>query len=131
MTPSTWSSGTITQPSRAITKEGPPILRLAFYQAAGGARRVDPQLAAYYQHLMLERGHCHTQATVAVARKLIERTWTVLSRGEPYQLRALDGTPVTAVAGRALARTVYAVPDDVRARARARSAATHRAKLTK
>ena len=131
MTPSTWSSGTISQPSRAITKEGPPVLRLAFYQAANGARRTDPQLAAYYQHLMLERGHCHTQATVAVARKLIERTWTVLSRGEPYQLRALDGTPVTAVAGRALARTVYAVPDDVRARARARSAATHRAKLTK
>ena len=66
-----------------------------------------------------------------MARKLIERTWTVLARGEPYQLRDVDGTPVTAVAGRALARTVYAVPEDVRARARARSAATHRAKLTK
>lgn len=131
MTPSTWSSGTISQPSRAITKEGPPVLRLAFYQAANGARRTDPQLAAYYQRLMLERGHCHTQATVAVARKLIERTWTVLSRGEPYQLRDVNGTPVTAAAGRALARTVYAVPEDVRARARARTAATHRAKLTK
>jgi transposase len=131
MTPSTWSSGTITQPSRAITKEGPPVLRLAFYQAAGGARRTDPHLAAYYQHLMLERGHCHTQATVAVARKLIERTWTVLARGEPYQLRDVDGSPVTIAAGKHLARTVYAVPEDVRARARARTAATHRAKLTK
>lgn len=131
MTPSTWSSGTITQPSRAITKEGPPVLRLAFYQAASGARRVDPQLAAYYQHLMVERGHCHTQATVAVARKLIERTWTVLTRGEPYQLRDVDGTAVTAATGKHLARTVYAVPDEVRKRARARSAATHRAKLTR
>lgn len=131
MAPSNWSSGTITQPSRAITKEGPPVLRLAFYQAAGGARRTDPQLAAYYQHLMLERGHCHTQATVAVARKLIERTWTVLARGEPYQLRDVDGTPVTVAVGKQLARTAYAVPDEVRARARARSAATHRAKLTK
>jgi transposase len=60
LTPSTWSSGTVVQPSRAITKEGPAVLRLAFYQAAGGARRVDPQLAAYYRHLMVERGHCHT-----------------------------------------------------------------------
>ncbi|MDO5740429.1 MAG: transposase [Ornithinimicrobium sp.] len=34
VTPSTWSSGTVTQPSRAITKEGPAVLRLAFYQAA-------------------------------------------------------------------------------------------------
>ncbi|MCK0111902.1 IS110 family transposase [Ornithinimicrobium sp. F0845] len=64
LTPSTWSSGTVTQPSRAITKEGPAVLRLAFYQAANHARRVAPQLAAYYQPLILERGHCHTQATV-------------------------------------------------------------------
>jgi transposase len=131
MAPSTWSSGTVMQPSRAITKEGPPVLRLAFYQAAGGARRVDPQLAAHYRHLMVDRGHCHTKATVAVARKLIERTWTVLTRGEPYQLRDIDGTPVTVAVAKHLARTEYAVPEDVRARARARSAATHRSKLTK
>ena len=71
------------------------MLRLAFYQAANGARRVDPQLAAYYQHLMVERGHCHTQATVAVARKLVERTWTVLTRGQPYQFRDATGQAVT------------------------------------
>ncbi|MCA1709754.1 MAG: transposase, partial [Actinobacteria bacterium] len=33
LAPSNWSSGTVTQPSRAITKEGPAVLRLAFYQA--------------------------------------------------------------------------------------------------
>lgn len=53
------------------------------------------QLAALYQRLMVERGHCHTSATVAVARKLAERTWTVLSRGKPYQLCDLDGQPIT------------------------------------
>jgi len=131
MVPSTWSSGTVVQPSRAITKEGPAVLRLAFYQAAGGARRVDPQLAAYYRHLMVERGHCHTQATVAVARKLIERTWTVLARDEPYQFRGVDGRPITRTAAKYLARHDYAVPETVRARARARSAATHRSKLTR
>ena len=93
MNPSTWSSGTVVQPSRAITKEGPAVLRLAFYQAAGGARRVAPQLAAFYRHLMVDRGHSHTKATVAVARKLIERTWTVLHRDQPYQLRDIDGDP--------------------------------------
>ena len=131
LTPSTWSSGTVVQPSRAITKEGPAVLRLAFYQAANGARRVDPQLAAYYQHLMVERGHCHTQATVAVARKLVERTWTVLTRGQPYQFRDATGQAVTRIVAKDQARHDHAVPDDVRARARARSAATHRSKLTK
>ncbi len=91
LTSSTWSSGTVVQPSRAITKE-PAVLRLAFYQAANGARRVDPQLAAYYQHLMVERvGTATRKATVGyfstVARKLVERTWTVLTRGQPYQFR--------------------------------------------
>lgn len=131
LTPSTWSSGTVIQPSRAITKEGPAVLRLALYQAANGARRVDPQLAAYYRHLMVDRGHCHTKANVAVARKLTERTWTVLRRGEPYQFRDLDGTAITRVAAKDQARNTLAVPDAVRARARARSAATHRSKLTK
>jgi transposase len=131
LAPSNWSSGTVTQPSRAITKEGPAVLRLAFYQAGNAARRVDPQLAAIYHRLMVTRGHCHTQATVAVARKLVERTWTVLHRGQPYQLRDPDGQPITARAAKALIAEQFTVPDTVRARARAHSAATHRAKLTR
>ena len=131
ITPSTWSSGTMHQPSRAITKEGPAVLRLAFYQAANAARRADPQLAAFYHRLMTERGHCHTQASVAVARKLVERTWTVLIRDQPYRLRDPDGTPITARAAKKLISEQYRVPDQVRARARAHSAATHRAKLTR
>src|SRR3954447_6954174 len=95
ITPSNWSSGTVTQPSRAISKEGPPALRLAFYQAANAARRSDPQLAALYYRLMVERAHPHTKATVAVARKLAERAWTVVNREAPYVLRDLEGEPVT------------------------------------
>ena len=44
-------------------------MRLAFYQAANAARTVDPQLAAFYRMLMVERGHCHAQAGVAVTRR--------------------------------------------------------------
>jgi transposase len=128
--PSNWSSGTVTQPSRAISKEGSAELRLAFYQAANVARSVDPQLAAFYRMLMVERGHCHAQATVAVTRKLITRTWRTLTRGRPYQFRDLDGNPITRVQAAALARTLR-VPADVRRRSRAHSIAVHRGRLTR
>jgi transposase len=131
LTPSTWSSGTVHQPHRAISKEGPAVLRLAFYQAGNVARGLDPQLAAFYHRLMTDRGHCHTQATVAVARKLVERTWTVLDHGRPYQLRDPDGQPITARAAKALIAERFTVDQTVRARVRAHSAATHRAKLTR
>ena len=131
ITPSNWSSGTMAQPSRAITKEGPAVLRLAFYLAGNAARRTDPQLAALYYRLMVERAHCHTQATVAVARKLVERTWTVLHRNRPYQLRDLDNQPITTRAAKKLIADRFTVPEAVRARGRAHSAATHRAKLTR
>lgn len=130
LNPSNWSSGTIEQPSRAITKEGSEQLRLAFYQSANAARTVDPELAAFYRRLMVERGHCHTQANVAVARKLACRTWRTIVRGSAYQFRDLDGNDITRRDAKALAKTIT-VPDDVRRRARARSAATHRAKLTR
>ncbi|HEY5182935.1 MAG TPA: IS110 family transposase [Dermatophilaceae bacterium] len=75
MTPSNWSSGsTVDHRGLAITKEGPAVLRQAFYQAANMARALDPQLAEFYYRFMVAHGHCHTQGTVGVARKLIERT---------------------------------------------------------
>jgi transposase len=131
ITPSNWSSGMVVQPSRAITKEGPAALRLAFYQAANSARASDPQLAAFYHRLMVEHGHCHTQANVAVARKLAERTWTVLTRGTGYQLRDGDNQPITRRAAKALIADRFTVDEKTRARTRAHSAATHRARLTR
>jgi transposase len=130
LNPSNWSSGQMEAPSRAITKEGPGVLRLAFYQAGNVARTVDPQLAEFYRRLMVERGHCHTQASCAVARKLVGRTWATLTSGRCYQLRDLDGQPITRRHAKQQA-TALAVPDDVRRRTRARSAATHRARLTR
>ena len=130
LNPSNWSSGQMEAPSRAITKEGPAVLRLAFYQAGNVARTLDPQLAAFYRRLMVERGHCHTQASCAAARKLVARTWATLTAGRGYQLRDLDGQPITRRQAKQQA-TALAVPDDVRQRARARSAATHRARLTR
>lgn len=107
------------------------MLRLAFFQAANAARRSDPQLAAFYHQLMTARGHCHTSAAVAVARKLAERTWEVLTRGQPYQLRDLDGRPITERAVKTLIAEQFHVDETVQARARAHSAATYRAELTR
>jgi transposase len=128
--PSNWSSGQTSQPSRAITKEGPAALRLAFYQAANIARTLDPQLAAFYRKLMVERGHCHAKANCAVARKLVGRTWATLATGSPYELRDLEGTPVTRRRAKELA-TSLAVPEVVRRRSRARSTATRRGRLAR
>lgn len=75
-------------------QEGPAVLRLACYQAANTARTVDPQLDALYRQLMTERGHA--QADVADARNLVERVWTVISRGQRNHLRDPDGEPITA-----------------------------------
>lgn len=120
LNPSNWESGLMVTPSRPITREGPPELRLAFYQAANVARQFDPQLAAFYQRMMCERGHHHIQATCATARKLVTRVWATLRSGERYQLRDTDDNPVDRVRARELAGR-YAVPEHVRRRARARN----------
>ena len=130
LNPSNWSSGLTTQPSRAITKEGPEELRLALYQAANVARTIDPQLADTYRRLMTARGHCHTKATCALARKLAARIWAVLTTGQPYELRDLEGNPITRRQAKELAASL-AVAEEVRRRARARSTATHRGRLAR
>jgi len=55
----------------------------------------------------------------------------VLTRDRPYQLRDLAGEPITARAAKALIAEQFHVAEPVRARSRAHSAATHRAKLTR
>jgi transposase len=118
LNPSNWESGLSASPSRPITKEGPPALRLAYYQAANIARRHDPHLAAHYRMLMVERRHNHISATCAIARKLACRCWAVLQRGEPYERRDLEGQAIDQATATALALAL-AVPPDVRRRTRA------------
>jgi transposase len=129
LNPSNWESGLMAAPSRPITKEGPPELRLAFYQAANVARRRDAQLAAFYQRLMVERAHTHIQANCAVARKLATRVWATLTSGTPYEFRDLDGTPIHQDVAAELAAE-HTVPAHIRRRTRARVAAFRRGRLS-
>jgi transposase len=128
LNPSNWESGLMVSPSRPITKEGPPDLRLALYQAANVARQHDPQLAEHYRRLMVDRGHNHMSATTAVARKLTGRIWAVLNANKPYVLRDLEGNEITDEQATELA-VKLAVPEDVRKRSRARNAAFKRGRL--
>ena len=55
----------------------------------------------------------------------------MIARGQCYQLRDTDGQPITSRAAKALIAERFTVPAEIRQRARAHSAATHRAKLTR
>ena len=62
----------------------------------GTSVQQDPQLAAIYHAQMTTRNAVHLKALCVVAARLAERAWVTLAHGQPYQLRDVDGTPVTA-----------------------------------
>jgi len=45
-----------------MTKAGPPVVRMALYQAGEIARRYDPQIATVYHREMVTHGKNHRQA---------------------------------------------------------------------
>jgi transposase len=102
-----------------ISKAGPDMLRWALYLAADVARKHDPQLAALYQRLMVERGRHHNQALCAVATHLADRIYALLRENRPYQPRDLDGRPTTIAQAKQLAASL-AVDEVTRARLRVR-----------
>lgn len=84
--------------------------------AAGQARRIDPTLAAKYHRLMVEAGKHHNSALCHIATTLLTRIIACWRTGQPYQLRDIDGTPVTIEQARAIIAERYTIPNDLRAR---------------
>lgn len=78
-------SGEFTGTRQKISKRGSPYLRRAIWIAASRAAFCDPTLSAYYQSLKA-RGKHHLTAIGAVARKLCNIIFTILSENRPYQL---------------------------------------------
>jgi transposase len=72
-----------------ITKRGNVHLRSAFYLAAQVARCHDPELKAFYQKKKGE-GKPTRVAICAVARKLCERVYAVVTEGRPYEIRRAE-----------------------------------------
>jgi hypothetical protein len=78
-----------------ITQAGPNLIRQYAYLDAETARQWDPQLAALYYDQMVHKGKHHRQALCAVATHLLDRVLIVLREDRAYELRDVDGTPVT------------------------------------
>ncbi len=107
------SSG-LTNQAGGPTKQGDACLRAALFQAADRARLVDPQLAARYQRLMCETGRHHNSAVCTIATVLLTRIVSCLRQGVRYELRDIDGRPISDAEGRAIVNERYQIPDDVR-----------------
>jgi transposase len=99
-----------------ITQAGPELVKKYAYIDAETARRFDPQLAALYYDQMVHRGKHHNQALCAVATHLLDRVLAVLRHDQPYELRDVDGSPVTAKQAQTIIADRYTVPAEVRQR---------------
>ncbi len=99
-----------------ITQAGPDLIKKFAYLDAEVARQWDPQIAALYYDQMVRRGKHHKQAICACATHVLDRVLAVLRDDKPYELRDVDGTPVTVEQARAIIADRYTVPEDVRRR---------------
>jgi len=97
------------------SKRGDALLRESLFLAANQARRLDPTLAAKYHRLMVDAGKHHTSAQCHIAATLITRVVSCWRARTPYQLRDVDGTPLTAAQGREIIASRYTVPAELRA----------------
>jgi hypothetical protein len=86
------------------------------YLNADVARRHDPQIAAIYYDQMVNKGKHHNQAVCACATRLLDRVQAVLREDRPYDLRDVNGRPVTPEEARAIIAEHYKVPEEVRKR---------------
>lgn len=107
------------------TKRGDALLREALFIAANQARRLDPTLAAKYHRLMVENGKHHNSALCHIATTLLTRVVACWKNQTSYQLRDIDGRPVTRAEARAIIAQHYQIPDHIR-RARTTTTGTGR-----
>jgi hypothetical protein len=96
------------------TKRGDALPREALFLAASQARRHDPTLAAKYHRLMVQAGKHHTSATCHIATTLLTRVVACWRNQTPYQLRDVDGAPVTPSQARDIIAERYTVPVEIR-----------------
>jgi len=82
MIPREYSSGA-RQRFGAVTKQGNPLLRFLWGEAAAHAARRDPELQRFYRRKFVQKGL--GKARMAVARKLGIRLWIMLRDKIDYQ----------------------------------------------
>lgn len=120
MIPKQKDSGESSKKGLNITKDGPSRYRRALYLASDSGRQWDPQLAKVYYDQMVHKGNCHTQAVCAVSTHLVGRIIRVLKDKRPYELRDLEGKPITKKEAKILIKRELTVPEEARKRTRSR-----------
>ena len=113
--PRSKQSGDSESKGMPITKAGPNLVKATLYLNANVGRQYDVQLAVIYHTQMVKYGKHHTKAVIAVASHLASRIYAVIRDQRPYQLRDLDGNPISDATSRELCLQ-YRVPDEVRKR---------------
>jgi transposase len=101
-----------TQPG--ITKQGDPGLRRDTWFAANVARTQDPQLAAKYYRLIVDRKLHHNSAVCHIATTLLTRIGACLRNGTPYVVRDIDGHEVDRYEAAAIIGERYTIPPEAR-----------------
>ena len=114
--PRSAQSGESESKGMRVTKSGPNPVKKYGYLNADVARQWDPQIANIYHDQMVNKGKHHTQAVCACATHLLDRVRVILLKDRPYELRDVDGTPVTRKKAREIVLEQYVVPDEVRRR---------------
>jgi len=99
----------------SLTKAGPNLVKATLFLNAEVARQWDVQIAAIYHKQLVAYGKHHLQAVCACASHLASRIYAVLKQQRPYELRDLQGQPISATVSRQLCLQ-YRVPDEVRQR---------------
>jgi len=117
MVPGVNQSG-FTETRPGITKQGFPGLRRDLFLAAERARHQDPQLAAKYYRLIMERRLHHYSAICHLATTLVTRIAACMRSGQLYVVRDVDGTPVDNEEARAIIAKRYSIPAAARRRSR-------------
>lgn len=121
MVPRSRQSGESETKGLRISKAGPNLVKKYAYLDADSARQRDPQIAALYYDQMVKKGNHHTQAVCACATHLLDRVRVILTEDRAYELRDVDGTPVTPEQARAIVLDRYTVPQEVRDRSNRRA----------
>jgi len=121
MVPRSRQSGESESKGLRISKAGPDLVKKFAYLDADAARHRDPQIAKLYYEQMVKKGNHHTQAVCACATHMLDRVFVILTEDRAYELRDVDGTPVTPQQARAIVTERYTVTEKVRQRSRNRA----------
>lgn len=104
-----------------MTKAGPPIMRCSLFLAGEVGRQWDPHLARVYHRAVVYHGKNHKQAMGAVMSHLASRILAVMRDGRPYELRDVEGRPISGREARKLILSKYQVSEEMRRERRRRN----------